>query len=204
MIDSPPLSSKVLLTFLYTLFYRPALLIEGFGAGAFTAAVAATLSLAPPKTFDYSSPVSLLISLGGIAMHPPTFSRLIHAFASVHHHEVEHMKEFLAPRQDLAERPSDYVSPWKDDRPEFKTALLLVQHVYDRVSPWTLSPLLLSYLYNLGIKVITLHDDIASRQDHSILHQRPFVPFSHFGTDRHDYERIVPKQLLFQRPHLPQ
>ena len=137
----PHTLAQNLFSLLYTIFYRPAHLIEGFGAGAFSAAIAATLSLAPPKTSDYSSLVSLLVSLGGIAMHPPTFSRLIQAFASVPSREVESMDEFLAPRQDPADRPSDYVPPYsKDDRPEFKTALLLVQHVHDRVSPWTLSP----------------------------------------------------------------
>ena len=150
------------LALLYTLFYRPALLIEGFGAGAYMAAVAATFSLAPPKTFSQGSALSLLISLGGIAMHPPTFSRLIQAFASVHNEEMKHMESFLKPRPDKASRPNDYASPWKDNIPEFKTAMLLVQHVHDRVSPWTLSPLLLSYLYNLGIKVITLHDNLLS------------------------------------------
>ena len=115
-----------LFCFLYTIFYRPAHLIEGFGAGAFSAAVAATLSLAPPKTSDYSSPVSLLAALGGIAMHPPTFSRLIQAFASVHSREVDSMDAFLAPRPDPADRPLDYVPPYsKDDRPEFKTRVFL-------------------------------------------------------------------------------
>ena len=187
-----------LFCFLYTIFYRPAHLIEGFGAGAFSAAVAATLSLAPPETSAYSSPESLLAALGGIAMHPPTFSRLIQAFASVHSGEVTRMDTFLSPRPDPADRPLDYVPPFKEEgRPEFKTALLLVQHVHDRVSPWTLSPLLLSYLYNLGIKVLTLHDDIAAQQDYAALHNRPFVPFSHFGSTRHDYERVVPTLKTF-------
>ena len=187
-----------LFCFLYTIFYRSAHLIEGFGAGAFSAAVAATLSLAPPKTSAYSSPDFLLAALGGIAMHPPTFSRLIQAFASVHSREVSRMDTFLAPRPERADRPSNYVPPFsKHERPEFKTALLLVQHVHDRVSPWTLSPLLLSYLYNLGIKVLTLHDDIAAQQDYASLHNRPFVPFSHFGSTRHDYERVVPTLKTF-------
>ena len=97
-----------LFCFLYTIFYRSAHLIEGFGAGAFSAAVAATLSLAAPKTSEYSSPVSLLAALGGIAMHPPTFSRLIQAFASVHSREVSSMDAFLAPRPDRADRPLNY------------------------------------------------------------------------------------------------
>ena len=143
------------------------------------------------------SPESLLISLGGIAMHPPTFTRLIRAFASVHNDEMTVLKDFLKPRPDKASRPAKYVSEWKDNRPEFKTALLLVQHVHDRVSPWTLSPLLLSYLYNLGIKVITLHDNIEAQQEHATLYQKPFVPFSHFGSDRHDYERVVPTLKTF-------
>ena len=111
-------------------------------------------------------------------MHPPTFTRLIRAFAAVHNAEMTVLEEFLKPRPDKESRPSTYVSKWnKDNRPEFKTAMLLVQHVHDRVSPWTLSPLLLSYLYNLGIKVLT--------------------PFSHFGSDRHDYERVVPTLKTF-------
>ena len=79
----------------------------------------------------------------------------------------------------------------------FKTAMLLVQHVHDRVSPWTLSPLLLSYLYNLGIKVLTLHDNLEAQRDYALLHQKPLVPFSHFGSDRHDYERVVPTLKTF-------
>ena len=75
--------------------------------------------------------------------------------------------------------------------------MLLVQHVHDRVSPWTLSPLLLSYLYNLGIKVLTLHDDLEAQRDYALLHQKSLVPFSHFGSDRHDYERVVPTLKTF-------
>ena len=78
-----------------------------------------------------------------------------------------------------------------------KTAMLLVQHVHDRVSPWTLPPLLLSYLYNLGIKVITLHDNLEAQREYATLHQKPLVPFSHFGSDRHDYERVVPTLKTF-------
>ena len=59
----PHTLAQNLFSLLYTIFYRPAHLIEGFGAGAFSAAIAATLSLAPPKTSEYSSPVSLLVSL---------------------------------------------------------------------------------------------------------------------------------------------
>ena len=187
-----------LFALLFTIFYRPARLIEGFGAGAYSAAVAAAFSLAPPKPFPMGPPESLLISLGGLAMHPPTFTRLIRAFAAVHNAEMTVLEEFLKPRPDKESRPSTYVSKWnKDNRPEFKTAMLLVQHVHDRVSPWTLSPLLLSYLYNLGIKVLTLHDNLEAQRDYANLHQKPLVPFSHFGSDRHDYERVVPTLKTF-------
>ena len=69
-------------------------------------------------------------------MHPPTFTRLIRALAAVHNAEMTVLEEFLKPRPDKESRPSTYVSKWnKDNRPEFKTAMLLVQHVHDRVSP---------------------------------------------------------------------
>ena len=195
----PPHSlAQNLFAFLFTIFYRPDRLIEGFGAGAYSAAVAAALSLAPPKPCPMGSPESLLISLGGLAMHPPTFTHLIMAFGAVHNAEITVLEEFLKPHPDKDSRPSTYVSKWnKDNRPEFKTALLLVQHVHDRVSPWTLSPLLLSYLYNLGIKVLTLHDNLEAQRDYALLHQKPLVPFSHFGSDRHDYERVVPTLKTF-------
>ena len=195
----PPHSlAQNLFAFLFTIFYRPDRLIEGFGAGAYSAAVAAALSLAPPKPCPMGSPESLLISLGGLAMHPPTFTHLIRAFGAVHNAEIDVLEEFLKPRPDKESRPSTYVSKWnKDNRPEFKTAMLLVQHVHDRVSPWTLSPLLLSYLYNLGIKVLTLHDNLEAQRDYALLHQKPLVPFSHFGSDRHDYERVVPTLKTF-------
>ena len=187
-----------LFAFLFTIFYRPDRLIEGFGAGAYSAAVAAAFSLAPPKPFPMGAPESLLISLGGLAMHPPTFTHLIRAFGAVHNAEMDVLEEFLQPRPDKESRPSNYVPQWnKDNRPEFKTAMLLVQHVHDRVSPWTLSPLLLSYLYNLGIKVLTLHDNLEAQREYALLHQKPLVPFSHFGSDRHDYERVVPTLKTF-------
>ena len=155
-------------------------------------------SLAPPKPFPMGAPESLLISLGGLAMHPPTFTHLIRAFGAVHNAEMDVLEEFLQPRPDKESRPSNYVPQWnKDNRPEFKTAMLLVQHVHDRVSPWTLSPLLLSYLYNLGIKVLTLHDNLEAQREYALLHQKPLVPFSHFGSDRHDYERVVPTLKTF-------
>ena len=187
-----------LFAFLFTIFYRPDRLIEGFGAGAYSAAVAAAFSLAPPKPFPMGAPESLLISLGGLAMRPPTFTRLIRAFGAVHNAEIDVLEEFLKPRPDKESRPSNYAPQRnKDNRPEFKTAMLLVQHVHDRVSPWTLSPLLLSYLYNLGIKVLTLHDNLEAQREYALLHQKPLVPFSHFGSDRHDYERVVPTLKTF-------
>ena len=138
----PHTLARNLFALLFTIFYRPARLIEGFGAGAYSAAVAAAFSLAPPKPFPMGSRESLLISLGGLAMHPPTFTHLIRAFGAVHNAEITVLEEFLKPRPDKESRPSTYVSKWnKDNRPEFKTAMLLVQHVHDRVSPWTLSPL---------------------------------------------------------------
>ena len=75
-----------LFALLFTIFYRPARLIEGFGAGAYSAAVAAAFSLAPPKPFPMGSPESLLISLGGLAMHPPTY--WVSYLISSHHASV--------------------------------------------------------------------------------------------------------------------
>ena len=51
------------------------------------------------------SPESLLISLGGLAMRPPTFTRLIRAFGAVHNAEITVLEEFLKPRPDKESDP---------------------------------------------------------------------------------------------------
>ena len=193
---APPFLASNLFTFLYSIFYYPSIVLEGFGAGAYTVAVAALSALSPPPWSRQSPPESVLISMGGVSMHPPTFCQLIQAHTAVHNHDLQQHALFLAPRQDPMERDADYKRPFEDP-PEFNHAFLIVQHVHDRASPWTLSPLLLSYLYNLGIKVPISHDDVAPQQEQAQLHNGPFSHSSHFGPLRHNYERIVPTLKTF-------
>ena len=129
------------------------------------------------------SPESLLISLGGLAMHPPTFTHLIRAFGAVHNAEITVLEEFLKPRPDKESRPSTYVSKWnKDNRPEFKTAMLLVQHVHDRVSP-TLKP---SGITPFFIKNLLFHSPISAlivmTMNESSLHSKLSPPPPSFPT----------------------
>ena len=51
-------------------------------------------------TVSHGLPESLLISLGGLSMHPPTFTHLIRAFGAVHNAEIDVLEEFLKPRPD--------------------------------------------------------------------------------------------------------
>ena len=84
---------------------------------------------------------SVLLSLGGAAMHPPTFSSLVDAYAFHHSQDAQKYHAYIdEERPDLNTRPADF-------QPTEKTKLtygfLIVQHIHDRKAPWTLSPLLL-------------------------------------------------------------
>ena len=79
------------------------------------------------------------------------------------------------------------------DESSFTHSLRIVQHVHDRISPWSLNEILLNYLYNRGVAVLTLHDGVDEQRAHAELHnQIPFQPWSHFGDYRHNYEKVVP------------
>ena len=83
------------------------------------------------------------------------------------------------------------------DDSSFTHSLRIVQHVHDRVSPWSLNEILLNYLYNRGVAVLTLHDDIDAQRDYAELHKTLFQPWSHFGDYRHNYQKVVPTLKYF-------
>ena len=83
------------------------------------------------------------------------------------------------------------------DDSSFTHSLRIVQHVHDRVSPWSLNEILLNYLYNRGVAVLTLHDGIDAQRDYAELHKTLFQPWSHFGDYRHNYQKVVPTLKYF-------
>ena len=83
------------------------------------------------------------------------------------------------------------------DDSSFTHSLRIVQHVHDRVSPWSLNEILLNYLYNRGVAVLTLHDGIDAQRDYAELHKTSFQPWSHFGDYRHNYQKVVPTLKYF-------
>ena len=84
------------------------------------------------------------------------------------------------------------------DESSFTHSLRIVQHVHDRISPWSLNEILLNYLYNRGVAVLTLHDGVDEQRAYAELHnQIPFQPWSHFGDYRHNYEKVVPTLKYF-------
>ena len=85
-----------IITLLFKLFPSPELLLEGFGSGAYSAAVLANRAFASHK---YSA---ILTAIGGIAMHLPTFSTLITNFKDAHFHYEE---EFAAHYRASQETP---------------------------------------------------------------------------------------------------
>ena len=92
-------------------------------------------------------------------MHPPTFKQLIEAYSSAHSTQLQQHTAFLtrAEVKILKRHCTDDSIP---DDITFTHALLIVQHVHDRVAPWRLSPLLLNYLYNKGVSVLTLSGEL--------------------------------------------
>ena len=84
------------------------------------------------------------------------------------------------------------------DEPSFTHSLRIVQHLHDRISPWSLNEILLNYLYNRGVAVLALHDGLDAQRAYAELHNKlPFKPWSHFGDYRHDYEKVVPTLKYF-------
>ena len=149
------------LAILFRIFTTPAVLIEGFGAGCSFAAVASLLSL-DSSLHPHTRRSSVLLSLGGVAMHPSTFCSLVDAYAFHHSQDAQKpmsMKSALSATRD----------PLSDFQPTEPTELtygfLIIQHLHDRKAHWTLTLLLLSHLHNKGTSVLTLHDDVAAQRE---------------------------------------
>ena len=159
--------------------------LKGFGAGAYSAAVAALMAYRPPPRAEYSPFDIVLTCLGGIAMPPKIFQKLLDAYYKAHSQQLQ-----LA--NDSSNRGDIY------DESSFTHALRIVQHVHDRISPWGLNEILLNYLYNRGVAVLTLHDGVDAQRAYAELHNKiPFKPWSHFGDYRHNYEKVVPTLKYF-------
>ena len=65
------------------------LLLEGFGAGAYSAAVAALMAYRPPPRAEYSPFDIVLTCLGGIAMPPKIFQELLDAYYKAHSQQLQ-------------------------------------------------------------------------------------------------------------------
>ena len=174
-----------LYTLIFSLYALDSLLLEGFGAGAYSAAVAALMAYRPPSRAEYSKFDCVLTCLGGIAMPPKIFQELLDVYYKAHSQQLE-----LA--NDSAAKGHVY------DESSFTHSLRIVQHVHDRISPWSLNEILLNYLYNRGVAVLTLHDGVDAQRAYAELHnQIPFKPWSHFGDYRRNYEKVVPTLKYF-------
>ena len=182
-----------LYTLVFSFYHLGSLLLEGFGAGAYSAAVAALMAYRPLEQADYGPFTCVLTCLGGVAMSPSVFKDLLDAYYHAHSHQLEQATSYHG-RGSInilkKDRPSNTDIP---DEPTFTHALRIVQHLHDRISPWRLNEILLNYLYNRGVAVLTLHDDLDAQRKYADLHNiKPFKPWSHFGDYRHDYEHVVP------------
>ena len=151
-----------LYTLIFSLYALDSLLLEGFGAGAYSAAVAALMAYRPPSRAEYSSFDCVLTCLGGIAMPPKIFQELLDAYYKAHSQQLQ-----LA--NDSSKKGDIY------DESSFTHALRIVQHVHDRISPWGLNEILLNYLYNRGVAVLTLHDGVDAQRAYAELHNK--IPF---------------------------
>ena len=85
-------------------------------------------------------------------MHPPTFCSLIRAYTFFYERDLRAHQDFLEEkRPDKKTRPANYKARFSAKEPQH--GFLIVQHLHDRRSPWSLSPIILSHLYNKGISV---------------------------------------------------
>ena len=176
------------LKLLLSLFSTSGILIEGFGAGTSFSAVAGLVAL--------GQFTSVLLCLGGVAMHPPTFCTLLRSYTFYYERDLKAHQDFLdEKRPDKKTRPANYSADHSAVEPQH--GFLIVQHLHDRCAPWALSPLILSYLYNKGISVLTLHDDVAAQKAHAEKFAKEFHPRSHWGRYRHNYENLVPTLKTF-------
>ena len=82
------------------------LLVEGFGPGAYAGAVISNLA------FTYSRFKAMLVSLGGIAMHVPTFVTCLNHFKAHHLHiEEKYATYTAAQKQIVSRRPAGPLPP---------------------------------------------------------------------------------------------
>ena len=175
---------------LFSLFATPGILIEGFGAGTSFSAAAGLIALARGQF------ASVLLCLGGVAMHPPTFCKLLPSYTFFYERDFKLHQDFLEEkRPDKKTRPPNYRPQHSAVEPQH--GFLIVQHLHDRRAPWTLTPLILSHLYNKGISVLTLHNDLAAQRAHAEKFGKDFRPRSHWGRYRHNYEDLVPTLKTF-------
>ena len=142
-----------LYTHIFSMYALDSLLLEGFGAGAYSAAVAALMAYRPPSRAEYSKFDCVLTCLGGIAMPPQIFQDNVYYAA----HSLQ-----LQLANDSSAQGHVH------DDSSFTHSLRIVQHVHDRVSPWSLNEILLNYLYNRGVAVLTLHDGIDAQRDYML------------------------------------
>ena len=175
---------------LFSLFATPGILIEGFGAGTSFSAAAGLIALTRGQF------ASVLLCLGGVAMHPPTFCKLLRSYTFFYERDLKLHQDFLEEkRPDKKTRPPNYRPLHSAVEPQH--GFLIVQHLHDRRAPWALTPLILSHLYNKGISVLTLHDDLAAQRAHAEKFGKDFLPRSHWGRYRHNYEDLVPTLKTF-------
>ena len=178
------------LRLLLSLFATSGILIEGFGAGTSFSAVAGLIALSRGQ---FSS---VLLCLGEVAMHPPTFCTLLRSYTFYYERDLKVHKDFLdEKRPDKKTRPSNYRAHYLAVEPQH--GFLIVQHLHDRRALWALTPLILSHLHNKGISVLTLHDDLAAQKVHTEKFGKEFQPRSHWGRYRHNYEDFVPTLKTF-------
>ena len=63
---------------------------------------------------------------------------------------------------------------------------------------WSLNEILLNYLYNRLVAVLTLHDGVDAQRAYAELHNKiPFKSWSHFSDYRHNYEKVIPTLKYF-------
>ena len=170
-----------LYTLVFSMYALDSLLLEGFGAGAYSAALAALMAYRPLPKAEYSAFDCVLTCLGGVAMPPKVFQELLDAYTIKYT-----LSSFDWPLIPLPEGTFT-MSPAS-----------LTPSVHDRISPSILNEILLNYLYNRGVAVLALHDGLDAQRACAELHNKlPFKPWSHFGDYRQDYEKVVPTLKYF-------
>ena len=134
------------------------------------------------------------MSIGGVAMHPPTFCTLLRSDTFYYERDLKAHKDFLdEKRPDKKTRPANYSAHYSAVEPQH--GFLIVQHLHDRRAPW--APSCPTSTINTGISVLTLHDDLAAQKAQAEKFGKEFHPRSHWGRYRHNYENLVPTLKTF-------